>query len=338
MNETSLTYKASAAARRGSARLGRVTRRQLAAWAAAMALLGWALMTIGALVRASESGLGCPDWPACHGQLVAGGHHALVEEFHRWVAAVLVLGVVGLALMVFRAYRYERGLTRPVVWMLALLALQVVLGGVTVLLRNVSWTVVAHYGVAALLVASITLVAIRLAFPTAEPAPHDSFSRLIGWFVALSFGLLLAGSTLSNVGSDSACGHGFPLCNGSLFPSLDHQVVIALIHRVWAGALLVLALWVLFRSRRDRAGVPPIKWAVVVVVILYFVQAGIGFVVVGVSGSTANEVLHSSIGSLTWVALATLLWLTRTLATSQWSGSPTGARTTTNTAHTQHSR
>jgi heme A synthase len=79
----------------------------------------------------------------------------------------------------------------------------------------------------------------------------------------------------------------------------------------------VLALWVLFRSRRDRADVPPIKWAVVVVAILYFVQAGIGFVVVGVSDSTANEVLHASIGSLTWVALATLLWLTRTLPTEQ---------------------
>ena len=317
MNEASLTYKASAAARRGSARLGRVTRRQLAAWAAAMALLGWALMTIGALVRASESGLGCPDWPACHGQLVAGGHHALVEEFHRWVAAVLVLGVVGLALMVFRGYRHERGLTRPVVWMLALLALQVVLGGVTVLLRNVAWTVVAHYGGAALLVASITLVAVRLAFPTAEPAPHDSFSRLVGWFVALSFGLLLAGSTLSNAGSDSACGHGYPLCNGSLLPSLNHLVVIALIHRVWAGALLVLALWVLFRSRRDRAGVAPIKWAAAAVLILYCVLAALGFVIVGVSDSNATEVLHSSIGSLTWVALATLLWLTRTLAPSQ---------------------
>jgi heme A synthase len=317
LGETSLTNKASAAARRGGARLGRVTRRQLAAWAAAVALFGWALMTIGAFVRATESGLGCPDWPACHSQLVAGGHHALIEEFHRWVATVLVVGAVGLAAMVFRGYRHERRLIRPVFWMLVLLALQVVLGGVTVLLRNVAWTVVAHYGGAALLVGSITLVAVRLAFPTAEPAPNDSFSRLTGWFVGLSFGLLLAGSTLANAGSDTACGHGFPLCNGSLFPSLNHLVVIALIHRVWAGALLVLALWVLFRSRRDRAGVPPIKWAVVVVVILYFVQAGFGFVVVGVSDSTANEVLHSSIGSLTWVALATLLWLTRTLATSQ---------------------
>jgi len=300
-----------------SSRIGRVTRRQLAVWAAAMALLGWALMTVGAFVRASESGLGCPDWPACHGQFVAGGHHALVEELHRWVATVLVVGAIGLAVMVFRGYRHERRLTRPVVWMLALLALQVVLGGVTVLLRNVAWTVVAHYGGAALLVASITLVAVRLAFPTAQPAPRDSFSRLVVWFVALSFGLLLAGSTLSNAGSDSACGQGFPLCNGALFPSLNHLVVIALVHRVWAGAMLVLALWVLLRSRRDRAGAAPIKWAAITVSILYIVQAVLGFLIVGVSDSRATEVLHSSIGSLTWVALAALLWLTRTLATPQ---------------------
>jgi heme A synthase len=281
-----------------------------------MALLGWALMTIGAFVRASESGLGCPDWPACHGELVAGGHHAMIEELHRWVATVLVIGVVALALMVFRNYRHERRLTRPVVWMLALLVLQVVLGGVTVLLNNVAWTVVAHYGGAALLVWSITLVAVRLAFPATERAPRDSFSRLVGWFVGLSFGLLLAGSTLANAGSDTACGHGFPLCNGSLFPSLNHLVVIALIHRIWAGALLVLALWVLFRSRRDRASAAPITWAAAAAVILYIVLAGIGFVIVGVSDSNAAEVLHSSIASLTWVALATLLCLTRTLAQS----------------------
>ena len=302
-------------------RLGRVMRGRLAAWAAAMALLGWALMTVGAFVRASESGLGCPDWPACHGQLLAGGHHAMIEELHRWVATVLVVGVIGLALMVFRDYRHERRVTRPVVWMLALLALQVVLGGVTVLLRNVSWTVVAHYGGAALLVASITLVAARLAFPTAEPAPHDSFSRLIGWFVWLSFGLLLAGSSVANTDSHTSCGRGFPLCNGSLAPSLDHHVIINLTHRVWAGAMLVLALWALLRSRRDRAGVPPIKRAAVAVAILYLLQAGLGIAVVGVGENTAIEVLHSSIASLMWVALATLLALTACL------GNPACART-----------
>ena len=292
-----------------------MTRRRLAGWAAGTALLGLAMMTLGAFVRASESGLGCPDWPACHGQLVAGGHHALIEEAHRWLATILVLAVVGLALMVFRDYRHERRVIRPVAWMLALLALQVILGGVTVLLRNVAWTVVAHYGAAALLVWSITLVAVRLAFSADERAPRDSFSRLTAWFVGLSYGLLVAGSTLANAGSDTACGRGFPLCNGALFPSLNHLVVIALVHRVWAGVLLVLALWVLIRSRRDRAGAPPIKWAAAVVSIIYIVQAGLGFLIVGVSDSTATEVLHSSIGSLTWLALATLLSLTWTLET-----------------------
>jgi heme a synthase len=282
-----------------------------------MALLGWGLMTVGAFVRASESGLGCPDWPECHGRLVASGHHAMIEEFHRWVATVLIVGVVGLAVMVFRGYRHELRVTRPMLWVLVLLALQVVLGGVTVLLRNVAWTVVVHYGAAALLVASITLVAVRLAFAATEPAPHDSFSRLVGWFVALSFGLLLAGSAVANTDSHTACGRGFPLCNGSLVPSFDHQVIINLTHRVWAGAMLVLALWALFRSRRDRAGVPPIEWAAAVVAILYLIQAGVGIAVLGLGENTAVEVLHSSIGSLTWLALATLLSLTRTLATQQ---------------------
>jgi len=288
-------------------------RSWLAAWAAAMALLGWALMTLGGFVRASESGLGCPDWPACHGRLLASGDHAMIEEFHRWFAGVLTIGLIGLAVAVFRSHRHERRLTRPVIWMLVLLALQVALGGVTVLLNNVSWTVVIHYGAAALLVASITLVAVRLAFPTAEPPPRDSFSRLIGWFVALSFGLLLVGSTVANTDSHTACGTGFPLCNGSLLPALDHHVVINVTHRVWALAVLVLALWTLFRSRRDRAGVPVIRWAVMVVSILYLIQAAIGIAVVTVGENTAVEVLHSSIGSLTWMALMALFWLTLTL-------------------------
>jgi len=296
-----------------SPRLDRVGRGWLAVWAAAMTLLGWALMSVGSFVRASESGLGCPDWPACHGQLVTGGHHAMIEEVHRWVASILIIGLVGLALTVLRGYRDERRVTRPMAWVLALLALQVVLGGVTVLLKNVSWTVVVHYGAAALLVGSTALLAVRLAFPAPEHPPQDSFSRLTGWFVALSFGLLLAGSTVANTDSHMACGHALLQCNGSLAPALNHRVIINLTHRVWAGAMLMLALWVLHRSRRDREHAPQIVGAALVVVVLYLVQAGVGAAVLGLGENTTIEVLHSSIGSLTWVALATLLSLTMTL-------------------------
>lgn len=285
----------------------------LAVWASLLALLGWGLMSVGAFVRASESGLGCPDWPACHGQLVAGGHHALIEEFHRWVAAVLIIGTIGLAIAVFRSHRHERRLTRPMVGVLVLLAMQAVMGGVTVLLRNVSWTVVAHYGFAALLVASIALLTVRLAYPVAQAAPRDSFTRLIGWFAALSFGLLLAGSTVANTDSHTSCGQGFPLCDGSLLPDLNHHVVINMVHRVWAGAMLLLVLWVLVRSRRARASVPAIPKMTAAVTALFFLQAGLGVVVVAVGENKAVEVAHSSLASLTWLALATLLALTWTL-------------------------
>jgi heme A synthase len=295
-------------------------RRRLAIWAGAMALLGWTMMTLGAVVRVTQSGLGCPDWPACHGKLVAGGGHALVEELHRWVATVLVIGMVGLAVAVLRRYRNERRVVVPTLWTLALLVLQVVLGGITVLLNNVAWTVVAHYGGAALLVAAIALLAVRLAYPGGGPAPRDRFGSLVAWLALLSYGLLLAGSTLANAGSDSACGSGYPLCNGTLFPALSHNVAIALTHRVWAGALLVLAVVVHLRSRRDRAWAPPIVRVSGVVLLLFLLQAIAGAVIVSIIDSGASEVLHSSLGSLTWLTVATLLALTRTLRSAEPPG------------------
>ena len=55
---------AAAAVHRGGGLLAAVTRRRLAIWAAGTAVVGWAMMALGAFVRASEAGLGCPDWPA----------------------------------------------------------------------------------------------------------------------------------------------------------------------------------------------------------------------------------------------------------------------------------
>jgi len=88
--------------------------------------------------------------------------------------------------------------------------------------------------------------------------------------------------------------------------------VIALIHRVWAGAMLALALWVLLRSYRDRADSPPIKWAATTVCTMFVVQAALGFLIIGVTDTTATEVIHSSFASATWLALATLGSLTWT--------------------------
>ncbi len=240
----------------------------------------------------------------------------MIEEVHRWIATVLIVGVVVLAIGVFRAHRSERRLTGPLTAVLGLLVLQVVLGGVTVLLKNVSWTVVIHYGAAALLVAALALVTVRLACPATETgaAPvRDAFASAVNWFAGLSFALLLIGSTVANTDSHTSCGKSFPLCNGTLVPTLNHHVVINLVHRAWAGVMLVFAVWLLWRSRRDRADAPRTQRAVDAGVSLYLVQAVLGIVVVAVGENTAVEIIHSSVASLTWAAVATLLALTRTL-------------------------
>jgi heme a synthase len=270
----------------------------LAAWSGTLTVLAWLLMAVGGFVRASESGLGCPDWPACHGRLVAGGHHALIEEVHRWIATVLILGIAGL---LFAAW-HDRGLRRPMLVVAALLVVQVVLGGVTVLLNNVSWTVVAHYGTAALLTAALVFVAVRLARPEERAGASP---RLVAVFAGSAFVLLLLGSTVATTDSHTACGQGFPLCNGSLAPALDHHVAINLAHRAVAGAMLVFAVIVYLRTRHTAA---------LVVLGLFVVQAAAGAAVVAVGENTAVEVTHSAIASLTWLATATLFALSRTVA------------------------
>ena len=52
---------------------------------AALALLAAVgQVTLGGVVRLTDSGLGCPDWPLCHGKLIPPAEfHTLIEYSHR---------------------------------------------------------------------------------------------------------------------------------------------------------------------------------------------------------------------------------------------------------------
>ena len=91
--------------------------RRLALAAAALALV---VIVMGAWVRLSAAGLGCPDWPGCYGHLTAGDaernldaanaafperpfeyHKAVKEMVHRYFASTLgflILVLAGLAI------------------------------------------------------------------------------------------------------------------------------------------------------------------------------------------------------------------------------------------------
>src|SRR6202171_4034578 len=101
----------------------------------ATALVTYALVVLGGVVRVSGSGLACPDWPLCHGRLLPPLElHSIIEYSHRTTASLASTLIVVTALVAWLALQRRRGLLIPATVAVGLLGGQVVVGGVTVVL------------------------------------------------------------------------------------------------------------------------------------------------------------------------------------------------------------
>ena len=133
-------------------------------------LLTFGLIVLGAWVRATNSGLSCPDWPTCYGYWVplpsdipadAGYefYQVMLEWVHRLIAGVFVGPLV--LLMAYLCWRHrEQARALPLfgVALVLLLLIQVSLGAITVLDQNSPWSVAVHKTTALLLFAVMWLV------------------------------------------------------------------------------------------------------------------------------------------------------------------------------------
>lgn len=227
----------------------RAAARRAGRGAAALALAAWALIVIGALVRAHGAGLSCPDWPLCRGQLVPSFDARIALEWgHRLLAGTLSLGVAALAFAVLRRRELRARFGRALAIVFALLGVQVLLGGLTVLLGLAPWTVTAHLVIGNAFALALAWLARDLldtarheTRPPAKLAPGTV--RLVGAACALVALQLVLGGLVSSHFAGLACAT-FPLCNGdSLAPTLQGPVGLHVLHRLNAyGVAAVFAL------------------------------------------------------------------------------------------------
>ena len=79
------------------------TARRLAAGYAVVVGVTFCLIVLGALVRANDAGLACPDWPLCFGEVVPRMNVKIAFEWgHRVLAGGVALGFAALATWTLR--------------------------------------------------------------------------------------------------------------------------------------------------------------------------------------------------------------------------------------------
>src|SRR5437762_4322101 len=219
----------------------------------ATAVATYALVVLGGVVRVSGSGLGCPDWPLCHGRVLPPlDLHAIIEYSHRTTASLTSVLVVATAVVAWVAWRNRRDLVIPATLAVGLLAIQVVLGAITVRLELPPIIVLAHLATAMALLGAVCVTAVAAMMPTtAGTVDAESVARARGAAAGIYL-LILSGSLVVGSGASGAC-DAWPACGGGFRFAFDGSPAIQLLHRgaaVGTGVLVGVGLLpVLARAR-----------------------------------------------------------------------------------------
>ena len=281
--------------------------------ALAAAVMTFILIVVGGIVRVTESGLGCPDWPLCYGRLIPPLEFtAIVEYTHRLAASLASPLILATAVVAWLRHRSARWIRNLATLSVGLLVVQILLGGVTVLMETPPTIVALHLGNALLILAlqvAVAVLAFRLnAGASIRFSLGDRLARAAAATAVATFLLLVSGALVTSSGASGSCA-GWPLCDGQLWPpTLLSQV--HMLHRVVAGVtgLLILALG--YTAWRHRTQRPVAFIAAATTAVLVLAQIGLGALNILWGFPQLINGLHVATASAVWAALV----VTTTLA------------------------
>jgi heme o synthase len=295
-----------------------VTRFAKLTIAAAVATL--VLISVGGLVRATDSGLGCPDWPLCFGDWIPPADlHAWIEHSHRLIAAVFVgplVGAVGL-ITVFSHRRRDLPLLAAAVVAGVLVIVQSLLGAAVVLEGLAAELVTAHLGMALVVLAATIFIADRATngpMPAAHVRPF--LSRILAVTAVAIFAQMLLGSWVTGHHAGLAYTD-FPLMNGAIIPTIfGNEQAVHFAHRLMSLVVAGLVAWTAIAVLRSTDAPLPRRLAHLMT-ILIVVQIALGGLNVISRLSAFFVVPHLAVGAMLWGASVWLLLATRRLRTSE---------------------
>ena len=273
------------------------------------AFLTLGLIVFGAVVRVTDSGLGCGNsWPLCNGTIFPPLDNvtAWIEWLHRLFA--VLIGAFGLATLYFawRSASQNRLALNITAAAAFLFFVQSALGAVVVIFDLPPTFVTIHLGVAMLLLGALLVAGLLGWYEPKRGYAKDQVTTLIYINAAFSLLIILTGALVRGSGATLACTE-WPLCNaGSLLPIEQGQLaIIHMLHRFAVAAFgltLLLLVWQIFRLRQDTL----IRNLALASFVVYFLQAGVGAMfVISVAGPEWGAA-HVGLAATTWALLVAL--------------------------------
>src|SRR5438067_8543632 len=280
----------------------------------ATALVTYALVVLGGVVRVSGSGLGCPDWPLCHGRLLPPlDLHAIIEYSHRTTASLTSVLVVLTAAVAWLAWRKRRDLVIPATVALGLLMVQVVLGAITVRLELPPMIVLAPLAPAMALLGAVCVTAVSALTPQLAGGVDRVAMRRTLVAAGGTYLLIISGSLVVGSGASGSC-DAWPLCGGGFSFGFDGLPAIQLLHRGVAaviGLLIVYSLVsVLARHRRQ----PAVRATVALTLAALAFQVAVGAAVVTLRLPAALRGLHLALAGAVWAGTVILAVIVQRLS------------------------
>ena len=315
------------------------------------AIITFCVIVLGAWVRLSHAGLGCPDWPGCYGQLTwpEASHEiekanqafpqrpvdpdkAWREMVHRYLAGILMLLVFALTWKVWRDPKAGSGLKLLTAALTVLIIFQALLGMWTVTLKLKPIIVMAHL-LGGLTSFSLILWLMFSSRPRAATKAGKRSRKMRGAIITaiavLATQIALGGWTSANYAA-LACPD-VPMCTGQWWPDANFREGFSLWREVgvdYEGGILdhqsriavhlahrigaIVTLLVLLLLAFRLFKIPPLRAGGRLLMTLVVAQFTLGVLNVTLFLPLANAVAHSAGAVLLLASLLGLLNKTST--------------------------